>query len=62
MTEFYIKDERQDEYTFRQVTRALYKKIILVTDRCGQMFHTNTLYVNGCPTKQLTLLKREGAL
>ncbi len=61
MTRFYIKDERLDEHVFHQVTRKLYKKIITVTDKFGQLFHVGTKYVDGIPTKELTLMKRHGA-
>lgn len=57
MTKFYIKDERSKDNESHQVQRKLYKKIIVVTDKLGQMFRVNTRYMGSTTIKELVLLK-----
>ena len=56
MTIHEIKDTRRGDFVFSRVTRAYYKKVITITDKAGAPFRTGTLYRDGVPVKQLTLL------
>ena len=56
-TIFEIKDERAGDTNFSAVTRWYYKRLIRAIDRRGIPFRVGTLYVNGYPIKQLTILK-----
>jgi len=55
MTQFFVKDTRQGELVFHRVTRDLYKKIISITDKLGAHYRVLTMYIDGMPTKHLTL-------
>lgn len=54
---FELKDLRRGDTMFSRVTRAYYKKVIIVHDRRGGLMRTGTNYRNGVPVKQLTLIK-----
>jgi len=56
MTIFEIQDHRRGDTTFSQVTRTYYKKVIRVHDEGGGFFRVGTVYRDGKPVKQLTLL------
>ena len=57
MTIHQIKDLRRGDEVFATVTRAYYKKVIVIQDRSGAPFRTGTEYQAGQPIKQLTLLE-----
>ncbi len=57
MTIHQLKDIRRGDTIFATITRAYYKKVIIIQDRRGQPFRTGTEYQQGVPVKQLTLMK-----
>ena len=57
-TRFMMKDARQEDSTFRQVTRALYKKAASTHDRAGQPLRTGVTYESGHAVKWLTLMQQ----
>ena len=56
MTQFFIQDNRPSSQSLNRVTRTVYKHCARVTDRAGLPYRVATIYVDGIPTKTITLL------